>query len=96
LPKGKAVDRKKSALICLGIDVKRIANESTGRESRLTSADAAQTIVEGLKRERSTKLPAARKPPLAPEQTWWESRAPLASRIRFGRILSVISQKLSL
>jgi sulfopyruvate decarboxylase subunit alpha len=49
LPKGKAVDRKKSALICLCIDVKRLANDSTGRESRLNSGDAAQTIVEGLK-----------------------------------------------
>jgi hypothetical protein len=96
LPKGKAVDRKKSALICLGIDVKRIANESTGREPRLTSADAAQTIVEGLKRERGLRSFRQQ------ENRHWRrnrpggSRAPLASRIRFGRILSVISQKLSL
>jgi sulfopyruvate decarboxylase subunit alpha len=36
-------------LICPGIDVKRLANESTKCESRLSSAEAAQTIVEALK-----------------------------------------------
>jgi sulfopyruvate decarboxylase subunit alpha len=49
LPKGKAVDRKKSVLIYPRIDVKRLANELTKCESPLNSADAAQRIVEGLK-----------------------------------------------
>jgi sulfopyruvate decarboxylase subunit alpha len=42
---------KKSTLIYPRIDVKRLANDSTecNCESRLSSADAAQTIVEGLK-----------------------------------------------
>jgi sulfopyruvate decarboxylase subunit alpha len=49
LPKGKEVDKKKSALIYPRIDVNRLANDSTKCESRLSSADAAQTIVEGLR-----------------------------------------------
>jgi hypothetical protein len=52
LPKGKEVDKKKSALIYLRIDVKRLANDSTQCELRLSSADAAQTIVEGLNENR--------------------------------------------
>jgi hypothetical protein len=48
LPKGKEATGK-SALIYRRIDVKRLANDSTKCESQLSSADAAQTIVDGLK-----------------------------------------------